>query len=258
MKFKYTLSKDVLEFVKDAKLKDVNIGCSDSQVVEIHKNEKIYFLKIMKSGLLENEYKRLKWLQDKLPVPQVIMYSQENGNDYLITLKMHGEMLCSDYYINNPDIAIKVLVEAFNNLYSVDISNCPFDVSNNYKLSLVRERVEKGLVSTSDLKKDTIKKFGTVNNLLSFLEENRPKEELTVSHGDTSLPNIFAEKDKFEGFIDTGDCGIADKWFDLAICEKSIRRNYGDKYVKKFYDELNIKRDEGIVNYYLYMMELYP
>lgn len=66
-----------------------------------------------------------------------------------------------------------------------------------------------------------------VENIIQFLKDNKFDDEHCFSHGDTSLPNIFASGNEFVGFIDVGECGIADKWFDLAICEKSIRRNYG-------------------------------
>ena len=97
---------------------------------------------------------------------------------------------------------------------------------------LVRKNVENGLVQYSSLKKETLEKFGSIKNLLKYLEDNRFEEELVFSYGDTSLPNIFAKNEGLAGFIDVGECGIADKWFDLAICEKSILRNYGPKYVK--------------------------
>lgn len=71
------------------------------------------------------------------------------------------------------------------------------------------------------------------------------------------MPNIFANNEKLSGFIDVGECGIADKWFDLAICEKSILRNYGPDYVKKIYETLKIRRDGNKINYYLLMMEVY-
>ena len=166
-------------------------------------------------------------------------------------------MLCDKYYINNPDIAILILKDTFQNLFSVDISDCPFDVLNKYKLSLVEDNVSKGLVNDLSLSPETRKKFGIVQNLLQYLQNNCFQEELIFSHGDTSLPNIFAIKDRLSGFIDVGESVIADKWFDLAICEKSILRNYGQKYVDKFYESLNIKRDDFKINYYLLMMELY-
>lgn len=92
----------------------------------------------------------------KLPVPEVILFIQEDGNDYLITNEISGKMLCDDYYIENPDKALSVLKQAFSNLYSVDIKGCPFNVANDYKLSLVRKNVENGLILDSSLKKETL------------------------------------------------------------------------------------------------------
>lgn len=80
---------------------------------------------------------------------------------------------------------------------------------------------------------------------------------MSFSHGDTSLSNIFCKYGKFTEFIDVGECGIADKWFDLAICQKSIKRNYGIEAVDKFYQQLEITPDNDKINYYLLMMELY-
>ena len=257
MKFNYSIPSKIKEFINNADLKEISIGCSDSQVIRINKEKEIYYLKIMKQNMLLKEYNSLTWLQKKLPVPEVILFIQEDENDYLITREISGKMLCDDYYIENPDKALSVLKQAFSSLYLVDIKDCPFNVANDYKLSLVRKNVENGLVQDSSLKNETLEKFGSVKNLLKYLEDNRFDEELVFSHGDTSLPNIFANDKEISGFIDVGECGIADKWFDLAICEKSILRNYGPEYVKKFYEVLKIKRDENKINYYLLMMELY-
>ncbi len=98
-------------------------------------------------------------------------------------------------------------------------------------------------------------------HLLTVFHENllvnKDKEELCFSHGDTSLPNIFANDYKFSGFIDVGECGIADKWFDIAIAVKTLERNYGEKAVDLFFKQLEIKKDQIKINYYLLLMELY-
>ena len=151
MNFKYPLPISIKKIINDSELKEINIGCSDSQVVRIKKDNRTLYLKIMK----ENQYKKLVWLSTKLPVPKIIDFVQEYGNDYLITEEMPGKMLCDEYYINNPDIAILILKDAFQNLFSVDISNCPFDVSNEYKLSLIENNVSKGLVNNLSLSSET-------------------------------------------------------------------------------------------------------
>ena len=257
MKFKYELTEQIKEFIIEAKLKEIGIGCSDSQVVQINKENQVYYLKMARKGLLTQEYNALKWLFGKFPVPEIVLFDDDSDNEFLITKAIAGEMVCSDRYLNDPAKSLKIIKEAFDKIYSVDISSCPFDVSNNYKLALVSENVRKGLVKNENLEPQTLKKYGSVENLLNYLINNQFEEELCFSHGDTSLPNIFALGDSFSGFIDVGECGVADKWFDLAICEKSIRRNYGEEYISKFYDELGIIPDRNKLDYYLLMMELY-
>lgn len=257
MNFKYELTEKVKKFINDAELSEINIGCSDSQVIKILKDGKNYFLKIAKKGLLTQEFNALQWLNGKLEVPEIVLFDYTTETEYLITKAIFGEMVCSDFYLKNPQKALQVIKESFDNIYAVDISNCPFDVSNKYKLSLIEKNVKNGLVKNEDLKEETLKRFGSVENLLKYLIDNKFEEELCFSHGDTSLPNIFALDGKFSGFIDVGECGIADKWFDLAICEKSIKRNFGEGYISEFYKTLGIIPDRAKINYYLLMMELY-
>ncbi len=257
MKIKYELTEKILKFIDNCSLEEISIGCSDSQVFKIKKENKEYFLKIAKKGMLTLEYKKLKWLEGKLKVPKIVLYDVSNDNEYLITESVAGEMTCSDYYISNPEIGIKAIVDAFKQIYSIDIKGCPFDVSIDYKLSVVENNVNNNLIREQDLNEEILKKYGSIKNILKFLKDNKFNDELCFSYGDISLPNIFAKEDKCVGFVDVGECGIADKWFDLAICEKSIKRNYGKKYIEKFYEELNIIPERDKIDYYLLMMEIY-
>ena len=101
MNFKYKLTKKVESFIKDANLSEISIGCSDSQVVRIEKNGKIYFLKIAKKGLLTQEFNALNWLNGKLSVPEIVLFDNETENEFLITKAIPGEMVCSEKYLNN-------------------------------------------------------------------------------------------------------------------------------------------------------------
>jgi len=257
MNFKYKLSDVIEEFITNCELEDINIGCSDSQVIKILKNGNVYFLKMARLGLLTSEYEKLKWLENKLDVPKIILYVQNNTTEFLITESIDGNMVCSDIYIKNPTLGLNVICQAFDKIKKVDIEDCPFDVSIDYKLKLVENNVKNKLIDDSQLSNETLNRFGCLENILEYLKQNKFYEEKCFSHGDTSLPNIFALNNKFSGFIDVGECGVADKWFDLAICEKSIKRNYGEEYISKFYERLNIIPDRKKIDYYLLMMELY-
>lgn len=256
MKFNYELSNKVLDFIENAELEEISIGCSNSQVFKIKKEDNIYFLKVADKGILTSEYEKLKWLDCKLNVPKIVLYDLENDIEYLITEGLKGEMLCSNYFKNNPMIGIKVIANAFKHIYSLDINNCPFDSSIDYWLSKIEGYINDNLIKEKNIKEDVLKKFGSIDNIFKYLKENKFEEELCFSHGDPSLPNIFSLNDEFSGLIDVGQCGIADKWFDLAICEKSIIRNYGKEYVSEFYKELNIIPKRTKIDYFILMLEV--
>ena len=256
--FKYKLPDVISKFLEDSIMKEISIGCSDSQVIYISKKVENYYLKMSKKNQLLNEYQKLTWLKEKLPIPDVITFIQENETDYLITSEVKGDMLCSKYYQDNPLKGIQVLKAAFDKIKKVNITNCPFNNTNNIKISLIKKRIENNLVDERNLSDKAKEKFQNLKNMMAYLEENKPKEELMFSFGDISLPNVIANKERLIGFIDLGECGIADKWLDLAICEKSIIRNYGIEYVDMFYEALGIEREADKVEYYLFMLELLP
>lgn len=253
MNFTFPIPSKIKEFIEHAILTEITIGCSDSQVIKIEKDNNIYFLKMMKKDKLVKEYQKLMWLSGKLNVPKVVLFYQ-NDYDYLITENMPGKMLCDEYYLKNPDL--NILKDAFTAIYNVDSSDCPFDMSNSKLLLEARYNVENKIITTNDLTQETKDRFKDVYNLLEYLEQNNYEEELIFSFGDMSLPNLFATNDKFIGFIDAGECGLADKWLDLAVCEKSIIRNYGKEYVDKFYELLGIVPDREKIDYHLLLLEL--
>lgn len=257
MNFKFKLPSNIKQFLKNADLTEINIGCSESQVVRIEKKKGTFFIKIASLGTLTQEYYSLKWLNDKTKVPKVILYEKSDDAEFLITEAIKGEMICSDYYLNHPQAGIPIIVEAFKEIYKIDISNCPIDVSLDYKLNLVKNNIDKGLILEENMSPEVLEKFGSVDKVYDFLMKNKFAEDLVFSHGDISLPNIFAYNSTFSGFIDVGECGIADKWFDIAIVTKSIVRNYGEKYLNDFYNQLAIIPDKEKIDYYILLMELY-
>lgn len=259
MKFKYDITKNVEDFINDSILTEINIGCSSSQVIKIEKDKNTYFLKVATLGELTSEYEKLNWLAGKVRVPEVVLYEINNDIEYLITKAVEGEMVCSDFYLekDNWKLGIPVVIEAFKELFEVDIKDCPFNVSLDYKLSLVKKNIDEKLLDINNISEEVLEKFKTPENIYQYLVDNRFEEDICFSHGDISLPNIFAHNNKFSGFIDVGECGIADKWFDLSIATRTIRRNYGDEAVDAFFEQLNIEKDDNKINYYLLMMELY-
>jgi len=248
----------VEEFIKDAKLNNIDIGCSGDRIVEIIKENKIYFLKETISGKLDKEYFLLNWLKDKLPVPEIVYFSTDKEKSYLITRKLSGEMICCDEIFDYPEKVIPLAADSLKILESVDISGCPIINNIDIKLAIAKHNMEMNLIKPENMEKETKNKFKTIEAVYKYLVENKPEEQLCFSHGDLSLPNIFYKDDEISGFLDLGDAGIADYWYDIAILVKSIRRNYEDvKYEKMLFDCLNVEPDYNKIEYYILLTELF-
>ena len=110
------------------------------------------------------------------------------------------------------------------------------------------------------------KGFADPDALLEWLWENRPKEDLALSHGDYCLPNVFGMGAEVSGYIDLGRTGIADKWCDIALCYRSLSHNYSGRYHGRSYgayDDLLLFRELGLepdwekIRYYILLDELF-
>ena len=124
---KEKFSKKIDKFLENSILEEISIGCSDSEVFKITKNDRIYFLKKAKKGLLTREHNALEWLQGKLPVPKIVIYETTEEEEFLITEGIQGEMVCSETYLKNPDLGLKIIASAFKKIYQINIEDCPFD-----------------------------------------------------------------------------------------------------------------------------------
>ena len=240
------------EFLKAAnKIEEISIGCN-SKVYKIRKKSKVYFLKI--ANHLSQESIRLDYLKDKISVPEKIFYEKYNSKSYILTKSLKGEMLCSEYYLEHKDEGIDIIIDAFNHLYNIDYSDCVIDETIDEKIRRIEENIN--LIEEKDIDKNILDRFHTKENILKYLKGNKPKQIIGFTHGDMSLPNIFADNHKFSGLIDVGESGISDIYYDLVICEKSIERNYGKEYIDMFYDKLGIEKDEFKSDYYRILLSV--
>lgn len=235
------LTEHLNNFIQSADLQQIGIGCSGDKVIKITKPDGVYFLKYSYNAGIKSEYEKLQWLHDKLPIPEIISYEEQNGKYYLLTRTLNGEMVCAQKYAKNWQDGLKVIQKAFEELWSVDITDCPFDEKLENKLNQIKDKLDKGLINPQDIRPEFLEKHGGMLGLYKSLVENQPQEHSCFSHGDTSLPNIFGNKDKLTGFIDVSDCGVSDIWFDIAVTAKSIKRNYGDDALQPFYDFIKEK-----------------
>ncbi len=256
------LPQRIKEIIGSKKYHIDNVGMSDSQVILFDN----MVLKIQqKSGETANEIEMMKWLHNKLPVPELIACETENDISFILMSKIKGDMLCSDIYTNDSEKLLSILTYGLKHLWSVNIENCPCNNTLDFKLAAAKFNVENGLVDLENTEPETFGEngFKSPEELLKWLEENKPEEELTLTHGDYSLQNIFAADGKLSGFIDLGKAGIADKWQDIAICYRSLKHIFSNKPINsKFnpdmlFEKLGIEKNKEKLKYYILLDELF-
>lgn len=241
------------EFLKTAtSIEEITIGCSGKKVYKIRKKSKVYYLKV--ANHLSKESISLDYLEDKVIVPEKVFYEKYNGMSYLLTKSLNGIMLCDDYFDDHIMEGIDIIVEAFNALYNIDYSDCVIDETIPVKIKRIEENI--GSIKEENIKKEILDRFHTKQAILKYLKGNMPKQIIGFTHGDMSLPNIYACNGHFSGLLDTEDAGLSDIYYDLVVCEMSIERNYGKEYVDVFYEKLGIEKDEFKSDYYRILLSL--
>ena len=226
-------------------------------------------LKIEKKSKQNDEMVQvMRWLEGKLPVPKVLCYEQDEESQYILISKVRGKMSCSQEFMSQPELMTRRLADALKMLWSLDISDCPRVRNLDDELAAARYRVENNLIDMENVEPNTFgpNGFKDPEELLCWLEDNKPEVEPVFSHGDFCLPNIFFDDKGISGFIDLGDSGIGDKWKDIALCYRSLRWNaegvyggnvYPDIKSMKLFEELGIEPDMEKIRYHILLDELF-
>ncbi len=260
-----SLPANIKKHIKNSSYSINDIGHSGSKIL-CFENDMV--LKIELSSETSNiEHTMIKWLQNKLPVPKLIESCSAYGYNYLLMSKLEGRMSCDEYYLKNPEELVRLLADGLKMLWKVDISDCPYINDAENKIKSSRLRIDKNLIDIDDFEPETFSEngFKDVEELYKFLVDNKPNQELVFSHGDYCLPNIFFNNIKnivsnhnVSGFIDLGNCGIADKWQDISLCVRSLNHNLGtDAYTDLLFEELEVKKDIDKIRYYILLEKLF-
>lgn len=215
----------------------------------------------------DREYNMIRWLEGKLPVPKIIEHINANKLSYFLMSKCSGKMTCDHEYMEQPKHHAELLAGALNDIWQIDWSICPYRNTLEHKLQQAEYNVIHNLVDINDCDPETFSEHGfkSPEALLYWLQNNKPEEELVISHGDFCLPNILLQNGTMTGLIDLGRSGVADRWCDIALCYRSMRDNYNGIYGRKWsgfskqylFDALQIKPDWEKIRYYILLDELF-
>ncbi len=265
----YSLPAEIIARLSGYACTKDSVGCSSAGVFRYENNDDILYLKVTEvSNEIRREKDLLIWLKDRVPVPDVVCYVEQNGNAFLLMTKADGFMACDcprditgeQDKVHEPIAqTVKLLADALLMLQTVDINICPFENTLDYKLKAALYNIEHNLVDIHDFEERN--DFHSPIELYHWLVENRPPEELCFTHGDFCLPNIFIDGKTVTGFIDVGRGGVSDKWQDIALCVRSLNYNLRhtdqQKYINLLFTYLGIQPDEAKIRYYTLLDELF-
>lgn len=241
-----------------------SIGCSDAQVLVFDN----MVLKIQKdSNSAGNEHRMTRWLQGRLPVPEIIEEAIIDDTRFLLMSRIPGQYLCKADIMDDQLLLAELVADGLRQLWSVDISNCPTDRTIAQKFREIEIGIRNGTITMDNARQEETYGpggFKSPSELFDWLVKCCPTEEKVLSHGDYCLPNVFCDGIKLTGFIDLGYAGVADKWVDIEMVLWSMWANSTGRFGGKcrsfdrklLFDALGIQHDDEKLRYYSLLSEL--
>jgi aminoglycoside phosphotransferase len=110
--------------VTDPVVKRARSG-DNSTVFEITSGDSRWFLKI--GGRLARECAGLRWLEGRLPVPQVVAFDQVGAVDVLLMTAVPGTNLAARAKSRPSAAIVEMLASALRAFHSVTARDCPFE-----------------------------------------------------------------------------------------------------------------------------------
>jgi aminoglycoside phosphotransferase len=255
-----TLPKNLAKAVSSYAWRQIHLGLSPSNVFRLNApNKNSLYLKIsprIPGFSLLNEKIRLDWLKNRLPVPEVLLFCEDENTDYLLLSEISGTAASDDSLQKDVPRIIEQLVNGLKMIHELPFEDCPFDEPLDYKIELVRGRMLKGLVDETDF--DEERQGRTAEDAFRELIETKPtNEDLVFTHGDYCVPNVILKDGKLSGFVDLGNAGVADRYQDIALLTRSICYNFGREWEEKAFEIYGVEPDWKKINFYRLLDEFF-
>ncbi len=255
-----TLPPLLAEFLSGYAFRQIHIGLSPSKVFRLDAaNKNSLYLKtsprVPGFSLLQEKLK-LEWLENRLPVPKVLRFAEDENTDYLLLSEISGKPASDDSLKKNIPRVIEQLTTGLKTIHTLPVENCPFDARLDSAIKLARERIINGLVEQEDF--DEERQGRTVEDIFQELIAAKPTgEDLVFTHGDYCAPNVILKNGKLSGFVDWGNAGVADKYQDLALLSRSVSYNFGEEWSKSVFEIYGIEPDWEKIYFYRLLDEFF-
>ncbi len=221
--------------------KPVVLGHSGAEVFQlVSPGKPTLFVKqgtTVHSNHLRAEAARLKWLQGKSLVPELIYLHEDAHGTALVMTSVPGVNL-THFNDSSPEVKRRMtvtLARALKQFHAVDARGCPFDHRVTKELGRLEMQLSEREASAGDSSN-----LEAAREKLEALYQMRPEEDLVLTHGDACLPNVLVLEGELSGFVDLGAMGLGDRTRDLERACWSLGYNYSEGYDDVFLEAYGV------------------
>lgn len=217
------------------------------------------FLKVVRYGWTPSadaEAERMAWAKAFLPVPHILRRGTTHENSWLLTEGIAGLDAASAAFRADVPGLVARLAHGLRRFHETPADTCPFQFRIADAMRLVRHRLETGQIEPA---RDFHPEFAalTANAAVEQLLRSAPDaEDPVVCHGDYCVPNVLLRDNAVAGYVDVGELGVADRWWDLAVATWSLTWNFGPGYESLFLAEYGVEADEQRIGFYRLLYDL--
>ena len=205
---------------------------------------------------LRGESERMIWAVAYLPVPTVVALEQEGGTTILLTEALPGRDATHPLWRDDVGALVAAFgrgLRAFHD--AVGEEWCPFRFETGQALEHVRRRMHAEDIDPGGFHEDH--RHLSPAAALAELEAAAPvDEDLVVCHGDYCPPNVLLRDFEVTGYVDLGELGAADRWWDVATGGWSTCWNFGEQFEPLFYESYGIMPDPVRIRFFRLLYDL--
>jgi len=205
---------------------------------------------------LRAESERMIWAAPYLPVPAVVALEQLGTTTILLTEALPGRDATDPVWRDDLPALVGALGRGLRDFHeAVGEEWCPFRFDLERALDHVRRRVAIDDIDPAGFHEQHAHLVPAT--ALAELEATAPAaEDLVVCHGDYCPPNMLLQAGRVTGYVDLGELGAADRWWDVAVGAWSVGWNFGDHLEPLFYESYGITPDPARIRFYRLLYDL--
>ena len=219
----------------------------------------VHYLKAVRRGhypSAEAEAARTIWARSFLPVPRVLRHGVTGETTWLATAGIEALDATAAVFRRNVADTVDRLAEGLRRFHCAPVGQCPFQFRVRDALEHVEQRRAAGHINAA---RDFHSEFAslTVDAAIQQLVDSAPDDEdLVVCHGDYCVPNVLLRDSEVAGYVDLGELGVADRWWDLAVATWSLQWNFGPGFENQFLHTYGIEKDPIRIRFYRLLYDL--